>query len=86
MEPVLQNRRRFLVTLASAGAAGVMGASPSAAEEGPPETPTVRLGKISGICIAPQYVADELLRAEGFLDIRFVATGRDSGRPLTRPR
>jgi len=81
MEPVLQNRRRFLVTLTSAGAAAVMGASPSAAEEGPPETRTVRLGKISGICIAPQYVADELLRAEGFLDIRFVAT--DAGIPAT---
>src|SRR5205807_2469689 len=25
------------------------------------------------ICIAPQYVADELLRAEGFTDIRYVA-------------
>src|SRR6266478_9341899 len=31
-----------------------------------------RLPKISGICIAPLYVADELLRAEGFTDIRFV--------------
>ena len=40
----------------------------------PPETTTVRLGKIYGICIAPQYVAEELLRAEGFTDIRYVAT------------
>src|SRR3974390_1571155 len=79
MQPVLQNRRRFLVTLTSASAAGIMSASPSAAEEGPPETTTVRLAKIAGICIAPQYVADELLRAEGFTDIRFVAT--DAGIP-----
>jgi NitT/TauT family transport system substrate-binding protein len=32
----------------------------------------VRLPKISSICVAPQYVADELLRAEGFTDIRYV--------------
>ena len=35
------------------------------AGEGPLETPTVRFVKIPGICIAPQYVAEELLRAEG---------------------
>ena len=39
------------------------------------ENTTVRIGKIPGICLAPQYVADELLRAEGFTDIRYVATG-----------
>src|SRR5207244_5806922 len=33
---------------------------------------TVRLAMNEGICIAPQYVADELLRAEGFTDIRYV--------------
>src|SRR5256885_1479286 len=69
-----QNRRRFLATLSSAGVAGLMGAPNSFAQEAPPETTTVRLAKIAGICIAPQYVADELLRAEGFTDIRHVAT------------
>ena len=44
----------------------------SYAQEAPPETTTVRLGKIYGICIAPQYVAEDLLRAEGFT--RYVAT------------
>jgi NitT/TauT family transport system substrate-binding protein len=68
-----QNRRRFLATLSSAGVAGLMGAPNSFAQEAPPETTTVRLAKIAGICIAPQYVADELLRAEGFTDIRYVA-------------
>ena len=29
---------------------------------------------MASICISPQYVADELLRAEGFTDIRYVAT------------
>jgi NitT/TauT family transport system substrate-binding protein len=34
----------------------------------------VRLPKTFGLCVAPQYVADELLRAEGFTDVRYVAT------------
>jgi NitT/TauT family transport system substrate-binding protein len=74
-----QSRRRFLATLSSAGAASLMGPPNSDAQEGRLETTTVRLAKIAGICIAPQYVADELLRAEGFTDIRFVAT--DAGVP-----
>jgi NitT/TauT family transport system substrate-binding protein len=79
MMQTIQSRRRFLTTLSSAGAAGLMGAPKSSAQDGPLETTTVRLAKIAGICIAPQYVADELLRAEGFTDIRFVAT--DAGVP-----
>jgi NitT/TauT family transport system substrate-binding protein len=55
-----------------AGAVGLVRASPSLAAEGPLETTTIRLAKTEGICIAPQYVADELLRAEGFTDVRYV--------------
>jgi NitT/TauT family transport system substrate-binding protein len=73
------SRRRFLAGLSSAGAAGLIGAPNSSAQEGRLETTTVRIAKIAGICIAPQYVADELLRAEGFTDIRYVAT--DAGVP-----
>jgi len=72
--PTVQNRRRFLATLSSAGVAGLFGAAKSFAQEAPPEITTLRLAKINGICIAPQYVADELLRAEGFTDIRYVST------------
>lgn len=70
--PILQDRRRFLATLASASAASVIGAGHSQAQEGPLETTSIRLSKNSSICVAPQFVADELLRAEGFTDIRFV--------------
>jgi NitT/TauT family transport system substrate-binding protein len=69
-----QNRRRFLATLTATSTAGLIGLRQSKAQEGRPETTTVRLAKISGICIAPQYVAEDLLRAEGFTDIRYVAT------------
>jgi NitT/TauT family transport system substrate-binding protein len=58
---------------------GLIGTANSSAQDGGIETPTVRIAKIAGICIAPQYVADELLRAEGFTDIRYVAT--DAGVP-----
>ena len=39
-----------------------------------PETTSVRLAKIPVICFAPQYVCEALLRAEGFIDIRYVDT------------
>ena len=68
-----QTRRRLLATLSSATAAALIGGSANGmAQEGPPEVTTIRLPKNRSICIAPQYVADELLRAEGFTDIRYV--------------
>ena len=68
----IQTRRDFTTTLALAGAGALLPGAPALADEGPPETTTVRFSKIPGICIAPQYVADELLRAEGFTDLRYV--------------
>ena len=41
------------------------------AAEPPPETTRVRLGAVPSICLSPQYVAEDLLRAEGFTDIRY---------------
>jgi NitT/TauT family transport system substrate-binding protein len=70
--PMTQTRRRFLTTLSLAGAASVIRAPVVLAVEGPPETTTVRLTKVPGICLAPQYVAEELLRAEGFTEILYV--------------
>jgi NitT/TauT family transport system substrate-binding protein len=67
-----QTRRSFLTTLALAGAAGLVRAAPSWAAEGALETTTVRIVKVAAICLAPQYVSEELLRAEGFTDIRYV--------------
>jgi NitT/TauT family transport system substrate-binding protein len=75
-----QNRRRFLATLSSAGAAGLIGA-PALAQQAPPETTTIRLAKYSSICVAPYSAADELLRSEGFTDIRYVPMDAESGVP-----
>ena len=69
---IIQSRRDFLASLSVAGAAGVLGARASLADEGPPETTTIRLGHDPAICVAPRYVAEDLLRAEGFTDVRYV--------------
>jgi hypothetical protein len=75
---MIQTRRRFLSTLSLAGAAGFVGAAPGLAAEGPPETTTVRLVRDPGICLAPQYAAEELLRAEGLTDIRYLEGPSDA--------
>src|SRR2546427_3489657 len=69
----MQSRREFLRHVATAGTVGYLGlrAGPVAAEP-PPETTRIKLAKIRGICIAPQYVAEELLGAEGFTDVQYV--------------
>jgi len=69
-----QDRRRFLATLTVAGAAGLIGPPRSEAQDGRLETTSIRIAKIAGICVVPTYIADELLRAEGFTDIRYVET------------
>jgi NitT/TauT family transport system substrate-binding protein len=73
--PMMQTRRHFLTTLSLGGAAGLFRVPRSPAAEGALETTTVRLLKFPGICIAPQYAAEELLRAEGFTEIRYVDAG-----------
>jgi NitT/TauT family transport system substrate-binding protein len=69
---LIQTRRRLLAALASAGAAGLVRAPLACAAEGPLEAITVRLVKAPDICVAPQYVAEQLLRTEGFTDVRYV--------------
>ena len=69
----MQSRRRFLTTLALAGAGNVFGVPRPSVAEDALETTAVRLAKNAGICMAPQYVAEELLlRAEGFAELRYV--------------
>jgi len=66
------SRRAWLRTLVGTAVAArttrVIAAEPAL------ETTRVRLVRIPGICIAPQYVAEDLLRLEGFLNISYVET------------
>ncbi len=60
---------------ASASAAALVGLrSRRAAAEPPPETTTLRLRQFPSGCQGPMYVAEELLRSEGFTDVRYVPT------------
>ena len=64
---ITPTRRHFLAALSVAGAAGML-RTPALAAEGPPETTSVRLpGAAPGICIAPEYVVADLLRAEEWI-------------------
>jgi len=71
---IKQSRRYFLTTAAGVAAAGLVGAPRALAREGAPETNSVTLAKTPALCTAPQFIAEELLRAEGFTEIRYVET------------
>ena len=77
-----QTRRRFLTTLSVAGAAGLLGGKPALAARDPLETTSVRIfGNRPALCVAPQYVAEELLHGEGFTDVRYVGLAATTGAP-----
>jgi NitT/TauT family transport system substrate-binding protein len=66
------NRRAFLKGATLAGTAALFGLHrDSLAAEPPPETTRVRLYQKPSICSAPQYLAEEILRAEGFTDVQY---------------
>ena len=74
-------RRDFLKVTAGLGlsAAGMTlldacGISPPApiAEDAPLETTTIRIGYYPVICLAPWFMAEDLLKGEGFTDVQFV--------------
>ena len=66
------NRRDFLAGTSALGAASLLGLSHTAAAEPPPETKKIRLIHAPAICLAPQYVAEELLHLEGFSEVEYV--------------
>lgn len=67
------SRRQFLEGLGAAGASGLLGLYPEQARaEAPPETSRIRIAKTSALCMAPHFLAEDLLRGEGFDDIQYV--------------
>lgn len=67
------SRREFLTTAAVAGTGALLGLpSESVATAPPPETTSLRLLEIPALCWAPQYLAEELLRAEGFSRVQYI--------------
>jgi NitT/TauT family transport system substrate-binding protein len=75
--PLMQTRRSLLTSLALGAAAGILPPRTAEAAEPPLETTSVRLLKDPTLCYAPAYLSNELLRAEGFTDIRYVEVDFD---------
>jgi NitT/TauT family transport system substrate-binding protein len=67
------SRRKFLSTAALAGAGTLLG-SPNVgiAAEPPLETQRIRIPQIPSTCRSPEWVAEALLRAEGFTDMQYI--------------
>jgi NitT/TauT family transport system substrate-binding protein len=65
-------RRTFLKSAMAAGTGALFTTSAARAADAPPETTRVRLFKFPGTCLAPQYIAEDLLRAEGFTDVQYL--------------
>ena len=66
------NRRDFLAHSSALAGASLLSLPYLAHAEPPPETKRIRLMRLPAICAAPQYVAEELLRLEGFEDIKYL--------------
>jgi NitT/TauT family transport system substrate-binding protein len=64
-------RRRFLANTSALGAASLLGLPRTAASEPPLETRRIRLVHDPAICLAPQYLAEDLLRLEGFSEVEY---------------
>jgi NitT/TauT family transport system substrate-binding protein len=73
------DRRDFLGAASALGGSALLGFPHPAAAEPPPETTKIRLVKLPAICLAPQYLAEELLRLEGFTDVEYVELDRSGG-------
>jgi len=67
------SRRQFLSTAALAGTGALLGLQSNLlAAEPPPETTKLRIGHVGSACTAPQFIAEDLLRAEGFTHIQYI--------------
>jgi NitT/TauT family transport system substrate-binding protein len=67
------SRREFVSRSTLVGTAGLLGLRPEpVAAEPLPETTRIRLVRSPAICISPLYLAEELLRLEGFTEVEYV--------------
>jgi hypothetical protein len=70
------SRRDFLFHASAVGVASLFGLPRFAHAEPPPEVGTIRIVRTPALCFAPQFLAEELLRLEGFSEVEYVKTGR----------
>ena len=69
-------RRAFMRDMTVGGTASLLGLrAESVAAEPPPETTRLRVHHSLSLCLAPLYVAEALLRGEGFTEVQYVPHG-----------
>jgi NitT/TauT family transport system substrate-binding protein len=74
------DRRRFLKQSSALSIAALLASHRSSfAAEPPPETRKIRFVHAPSICIAPLYLAEELLRMDGFTDVQYLPLGTRNG-------
>ncbi|UCD67706.1 MAG: ABC transporter substrate-binding protein [Betaproteobacteria bacterium] len=66
------SRRNFLTSASALGAASLFGMPQSASADPPPEITRVTIADTPALCFAPQFVAEELLKFEGFSEVEYV--------------
>ena len=71
------SRRHFLQQTSALGAASLLGISNESRAEPPPEIKSIRLIHTPAICFAPQYLAEQLLRLEGFTQVEYVESASE---------
>ena len=69
-----RSRRQLLTGLTRAAMGGLLSSlrPEHSAAESPPETTTIKIAVSPSLCAAPQFVAEDLLRSEGFVDVQYV--------------
>jgi len=74
----MASRREFLRDVALGSAASLLSVRQSSAAEPPPETKRIRLARfpdgVDVACLGPMWMAEALLRAEGFSSVEYVTS------------
>ncbi len=71
------SRRDFLAGASAVGAAALLCVPGRSFAGPPPETTRIRLVHTPVVCFAPVFLAEELLRLEGFSEVEYVKPGND---------
>jgi NitT/TauT family transport system substrate-binding protein len=79
---IIQNRRHFLAGITAISAFGLAGSRNAYAEDAPLDTTTVRFTHAPSTCNAPLYLAEELLRADGFTNLTYVDVDAGVNTPM----
>ena len=67
-----ERRRAFLLRASVIGAGALLGLPRGAVADPKPETTRIRFVRSPAICTAPQYLAEDLLRLEGFEKVEYI--------------